>query len=217
MKWTRGGVIALSALITIGANGILAQQEHADRRRGGVRHGPSVEAIMRMRDRLGLTEDQLAAFEAIRGESIQRRIAVAAEMAEMRSQLSAGQIERSELMAFMERRREASAGAAERQRERIDGILSDDQRESLQDTGARRRAVTRGRMSARRGSPGVSGLRNARGARPSMRGRRFGRGGVGRFRGVRGPRAFRGARRSGEGRCSLQASRCRRGPGDEAS
>jgi LTXXQ motif family protein len=217
MKWTTGGIIALSALITIGANDILAQQESADRRRAAVRHGPSVEAIMRMRDQLELTEDQLAALEAIRGESIQRRIAVAAEMAEMRSQLSAGQIERSELMAFMERRREASAGAADRQREQIDGILSEGQRASLQDTGARRRAVTRGRMSARRGSPGVRGRHNARGARPSMRGRRFDRGGVGSFRGARGPRAFRGARRSGEGRCSLQASRCRRGPGDDGS
>lgn len=218
MKWTMGGAIALSALIMMSANDISAQQVDEARNRGSLRQGPGVEAIMRMRDRLELTEDQLTALEAIRGQSVQDRNAGMAEMAEMRSRLAAGEIQRSEMMAFMEQRREASTGVAEQRRGSIDGVLNDSQRESLQ--AARGQAVRRGQMRARRGAPGMRSrgngggvgpqMRDSRGGRPgmsgrgdwrsgrrSMRSRGFGRGGADILRGARnfrGGRGFRGER-----------------------
>ena len=234
MKWTTGGVIALSALITIGVNDISAQQGDEASREGRSRRGPGVEAIMRMQDELELTSDQLTDMDAIRSESVQRRHAAMAEMAEMRSQLAAGQIRRSDMMAFMEQRQEASAGVAEQQRGSIEGILTDSQRESLRAVATRGRSVRRSqaragrapgmrsRGNARRGAagmrssgrglsgrPGVSGRGDARGGRASMRGRRLDRGRVADFRGARG---FRGAARAGS---RGQAWRFRRGPGGQ--
>lgn len=219
MKWTMGGAIALSALIMMSANDISAQQADEARDRGSLRRGPGVEAIMRMRDGLELTDDQLTALEAIRSQSVQDRNAGMAEMAEMRSQLAAGEIQRSEMMAFMEQRREASAGVADQRRGSIDGILDDSQRESLR---ARGQAVRRGQMRARRGAQGMrsrgnahgarAGMRGARGGRPgmsgrgnlrsgrqSMHGRGFGRGEVDDVRGRRGLRGGRGFRGPGRG------------------
>ena len=119
MKRMTGAVIALSALVAISAADIAAQDEVEARR--AARGMPGVEAIMGMRERLVLTEDQIADLDAIRRESVQRRNADTAELAEIRSQFAAGQIERSEVMAFMEGRRDANQGAEERQRDRDHG------------------------------------------------------------------------------------------------
>jgi len=194
MKWTTGGAIALGALIAMGANDISAQQANQARNRGAFRQRSGVEAIMQMRDRLELTEGQLTALEALRSESIQGRNAAMAELAELRSQLAAGQIQRSEMMAFMEHRREASAGVAVQRRADIDGILDDTQREALQ---TRAQAGRRGQANARRGRSGMRGRPNARGARTGMRGARGGRPGMSGRGSMRGGRGFRGQGRGG--------------------
>lgn len=204
MRLRMSGMIALGALITIGANDIAGQQGQ-NRNRGEVtmRRGQGVEAIMQMREQLELTEAQLSSLEEIRRETIQRRVATLAEAAEVRSQLSAGQIKRSEMMAFMEDRQEANAGVAEAVRERVSGILTEDQRASLQEIGARRQAFARGQARGNRG--GSVGVRGGFRGRPGA-GMRPGRGFRGRGDGAAAPGAgfgrdggqgFRGARRPG--------------------
>lgn len=180
MKRMTGAVIALSALVAISAADIAAQDEVEARR--AARGMPGVEAIMGMRERLVLTEDQIADLDAIRRESVQRRNADTAELAEIRSQFAAGQIERSEVMAFMEGRRDANQGAEERQHERLDAVLTEAQVESLHEVRRRTRGVAGGRNGVRRGNrDGFRGGRSAvGGGRPGMGGGRPGMGWRGR-------------------------------------
>ena len=133
-KWI-GGLIALSAMVVIGATEIAAQ---------------NIESIMRAQERLELTEDQLEDLDALRRQAVQERTAEMAEREELRSQLEAGLIQRSELMAFMEERREARQAVAEERRSQLETLLTEDQLESLQQV--RRRS----RMGVRPG--GRSGL-----------------------------------------------------------
>jgi len=158
MRRTIAVTFALGALALAGAADTSAQQARAGER--GVRRGPAVEGIMSMRERLELTEDQIADLDAIRSEIVQRRSAEAAELAELRSRLAAGQIHRSELMAYREDRREANAGVADETRARIDAVLTETQRSTLEELRTQR-AFVRGRMSARRGGRGFQ-----RGPRP---------------------------------------------------
>ena len=191
MKRTTGAVIALSALVAISAIDIAAQDRVGARR--AARGTPGVEAIMGMHERLALTEDQLGRLDAMRQESVQRRNTARAELAEVRSRFAAGQIERSEVMAFMEGRRDANQGVEERQRERLDAILTDAQVESLDEARGRARGFTRGRDGVRRGNGNAFrvGRAGMGGARPGVRGGRYDRG---------GEAGFRRARRAGRGR-----------------
>lgn len=136
MRKVTGGIIALGALAVMGATKVSAQ---------------NVESIMRARERLELTDDQIESLDALRREVVQERTTEMAELAEMRSQLEAGQIQRSDLMAFMEDRREDRQGAVEQNRERVEAILTEDQLETLQQMRQRQR-----RMGARPG--GRSGM-----------------------------------------------------------
>lgn len=136
MRKVTGGIVAMAALAVLGVTEVAAQR---------------VESIMRARERLELTEDQLESLDALRREAVQERAAEMAELRELRSQLEAGQIQRSELMAFMEERREGRRALAEQRRERIEAVLTGDQLETLQQM--RRR---RGRMGVRPG--GRSGM-----------------------------------------------------------
>ena len=178
MKRTMGVMIVLSTLTLVGVSDISAQGEVENRRR--FQRQPAVETIMQMRDRLELTDDQIAQLDVIRAETVQRRSAEAAELAELRSQLAAGQIERSDVMAFMEERRDANAGVVEQRQERIDAILTDAQRESLREMRGRAGAFVQGRMGMRGGGPGFGrGGRQFRwgGDRFQRGGDHFGRGG----------------------------------------
>jgi hypothetical protein len=122
-QWMKRGLLASGALLAIGATALEAQ---------------SVEAIMRARERLELTEEQIGQLDAIRRETVAQRTAEMAQRAELRSQLEAGQIRQSELMAAMEDQRDAREARAEERRASIDAILTDVQRESVQQM--RRRA-----------------------------------------------------------------------------
>lgn len=177
MKRTKSGWIVLGALMAFGAPDIAAQQDEMQAQPR--MRGPSVEAIMRMRDRLELTEEQIASLDEIRREIVEQRNAERAALAEMRSRLAAGQIRRSELMAFMEERQDANQGVAEERRARIEGVLTETQLEALQEMRSRARAFARGRASVRGGErPGFRrpGMRGERGpwAGPRMRAHPFG-------------------------------------------
>lgn len=176
MRTTKGGMLALTALMLIGANDIHAQAATEQDAPPALRRGVDVETVMSMRERLELTEDQIAALDEIRREAVQRRTAEMAEAVEMRSRLRAGQIRPSEMMAFMEERRDANqGGVAEQRRERIASVLDEAQLETLQ-TLRVRGAYMRGRADMRRqrgqafgpnggrGMPG-RGLRGQRGRR----------------------------------------------------
>jgi len=161
-------------------------------RRGARMRAASPEMIMAMRDRLELTDEQIATLDELRQESVALRNSHRAAMAEMRSQLQAGQIRRGEMMAFMEELRESAPAIAEQRRERIEAVLSQDQLEQLQQMRDRGRAFARGRASARRGSD--RGMRRPRPAPVRGRGWNGPRGLDRDTRGFRAPRVGRGLR-----------------------
>ena len=170
----------MAAAVLMASSGLeLTAQEGPPRERGPrVRGDVGVESIMSMRERLELKDDQVAQLDAIRAENVAERNAFRSEMTEMQSRLRAGQIRRSEIMAFMEERQDGRVGVAEARRDRIDGILEPEQRASLEQLRAESRAFQRGRQSGRR-EAGMAG----RGPGDSERGFRRGpRGGDGALR-----------------------------------
>ena len=174
---------------------------------------PAVEDLLRMRDRLELTEEQVASLREIREEAVARRLEKAQERIRLGSQIRSGEFTREELR---ERRKEAREGRdpqavrsqIEARRERVEGILTEQQRELL--SNQRRQQARRGqsmrggngpafrrgaRGSARsRGGPGARGS-FGRGGPPGMTGQRFQRGRLGRQGTPMPPRRpFRGRR-----------------------
>ncbi len=197
MKIKKAGPLALSALIVFGVSDLNAQNEARGQRRGGVRRGAAIESIMSMRDRLELTDEQLSELETLRIESVDRRNADMATMSEMRSRLRAGQIRRSEMMAFMEERSDGFEGVADERRQRLEGVLTEAQRETLQQDRSRRRSMARGRTNGMRGAGRAGGGQG-------MRGRAGFRGGQGMNRaqgrnGSQQQRIRRRLRRGGQG------------------
>lgn len=181
---------ALVALLTLSVVPVAGQDERPER--PGMRRGAGIEAIMSLRERLELSDDQIAQLDALRAEAVERRSTERAALDEMRSRLLAGQIERSEMMAFMEERRDARGDEADDVRTRVDEILLPDQRTALEQYRAERRAYERGRRSGRReagmrgrgGAGGRAFQREGRGARGFERGFRRGPRGPGGDEGV---------------------------------
>jgi hypothetical protein len=129
MKMKRSGLFVLGALVALGAADLTAQAAPADRR--APRRGPNAEGILALRERLELTDAQIASLDAIRSEAVQRRNAERNEVEEMRSRLRARQIRASEMMAFMEERRDAMTGRSDERRAEIESILTEAQMETL--------------------------------------------------------------------------------------
>lgn len=168
MKRMTGGVLVLAMLAT-GAVELMAQQgfqgrrgQAADGRRGGA------EAVMGMRDRLELTDDQINSLEALRRSNVQSQNDQFSATNELRSQLQAGQIDRSEFNDTMRAQREANRDLAGQQRSEIEAILTEEQIESIRETQGRARAFARGRASMRRGQLGVRGSRDGIRGGPGM-------------------------------------------------
>jgi hypothetical protein len=128
--------------------------------------GPGIEMILRQREDLELTDDQVRQLDQIRAEAVQRRTAHQSQMAELRSRMLAGDMEVEELREVAESRREASVEVARQQRERVDAILNDAQRQKLDAWRDQARAYRMGRMSGMR-----SGMRSGRAQRGMMRAR----------------------------------------------
>lgn len=139
--------------------------------------GPGVEGILRMRDRLELTEAQIQQLDQIRQEAVARRNAHRSQMEELRSRAMAGESDAAELREQMQAQREGAEGIRQAERERVEAILTEAQRDELQQIRDRAQAFMMGRRSAMRG-----GRPAMRGPRPGMRG----------GRGSRGPRFDRG-------------------------
>ena len=187
MKRTKRGTGYALAVIALAPLATSAQQASA-RQAGPGRGGMAgVEQVMRMRERLGLTEDQIRSLEELRNEAVQRRNAHQATMQELRSKVMAGEADRGQLRELARAHREQASVLQRQQRERIEQVLTEAQRDTLRQVVARARAFRMGRESAMRGQ----GMRGGRGMRPGMRG---GRGGPA-FRGPAGT----GLRRRGFG------------------
>ena len=212
------GILALALLRGAGALELNAQQNRGMRgppnlRQGNAQkfRGPGVfgkpgfnrtplsgpEQIIQMRERLQLTDEQINQLDDIRRENVQRRTTAMAEMAELRSQATAGLINRSDVMSRLKARGEEGQ-AVVKPAELVMSILTDQQRDILREAKMRSLRARSGKargMSGRGGPAGFRGSKDGRSGRPGMRG---GRGGP---RGPRGPGTDqRGLRRRGFGK-----------------
>ena len=212
------GILALGLLLGAGALELNAQQNRGMRgppnlRQGNAQQfrGPGVfgkpgfnrtplsgpEQIIQMRERLQLTDEQINQLDDIRRENVQRRTTAMAEMAELRSQATAGLINRSDVMSRLKARGEEGQ-AVVKPAELVMSILTDQQRDILREAKMRSLRARSGKargMSGRGGPAGFRGSKGGRSGRPGMRG---GRGGP---RGPRGPGTDqRGLRRRGFGK-----------------
>jgi len=163
MKGMRKGVIVFAALAALGAVDVAGQ---------------GVEAIMRARETLALTDAQISQLDAIRRQIVAERSAENAEMAELRSQLAAGQIRQSQVLAAQEERQAAAEAQMEARRARIDAVLTEEQRASVEAMRTRADRVRDRRpgiaAGPRAGRGGGFGPGNVGPGRPG-----FGRGGFG--------------------------------------
>ena len=182
MSWTRTGwtVTGLGMAMFL-APGLEAQSgERGMRDRARMtdrdRRVGQVERVLGLREELGLEEAQVAALNEVRLEALSERLAARQSEAEfqsrLRSERSAGEISRAEARERLEAHRaearefrEEARDRAEARRERVEGILTDAQREELSEL-TRRRSARRGaarRPGRLRGGP--PGLRSGRGLR----------------------------------------------------
>ncbi len=179
----------MALMLALGAAGVAALAVPASAQRGppgprdagpdggfGMRSG-GVERILQLREELELTDEQISALNEIRAEALERRQAEFAFMMELRSDLQAGEITRSQMREALAERREAHQGRAEPDRERLRGVLSEEQLDALADRGrmqARRDGVRGRRPGAGMGQRGPRTLRGGRGFAPPARFRRGG-------------------------------------------
>ena len=192
MKRMTGSVLVLAAMVAAAAGDLAAQPVPVGRRGPQMAgRGAGIEAIMRMRDQLELTDAQVATLDGLRRSNVERRSAEQAFAAELRSRLAAGQVDRDEFTEQMRERRDASRSVADQSRSEVEAVLTDAQRGELEQLRGRARAFAAGRASAMRGNQGAG--RRAPGLkRGTPQGRRRGPGAMpGR------PGALRGARRGG--------------------
>ncbi|HUG38493.1 MAG TPA: hypothetical protein VML54_16155, partial [Candidatus Limnocylindrales bacterium] len=132
MKTMMGGAAILAMMLFVGVADLAAQQNRAQGPRAAiadrmVRGGgaPGVERILRMREQLELTEDQVNRLDALRSERVEQHTLAAHETNELRSQLRAGTIERTEAMERLRTAREARAGQAEQSRAAVEALLDE--------------------------------------------------------------------------------------------
>lgn len=191
MKRTMGGAALLAAMVALAPLQVDAQVGPRGQRgmmpgpggQAGMMPGPGeqqgmmagprragVEMILRQRERLELSEDQVRQLDQIRQEAVARRTAHQAEMAELASKVRAGQMEASALREQMQARRDAATEIQTQQRDRVEALLTDAQKEKLQEWGGRARAFQMGRTSAMRGFAGRAPQPGFRGGfAPAMR------------------------------------------------
>lgn len=147
----------------------------------------SPEIALRLRERLHLTEDQVAQLQARRQDLIELRSQQRHELAELRSKFRSGDLTREQLREQMTAQRERARALAS-DRAGMGDVLTEAQREQL---GTIRRDVTRMQMRAfQRGRASARAHRQEIGARQGARGFRGARG----MRGARGQRAQRAQR-----------------------
>jgi Spy/CpxP family protein refolding chaperone len=159
MKTMTGGAMILVATLTLFAGEVQAQQGARPGARGRAElnerldRGPAaagVEGILRMRERLELTDEQVARLDALRAERVERAAQRSREVGELQSRLRAGTAERTEVADQLSALRQGIRERAEADRAEVETILTEEQRATLQELQARRRAFEAGRRSGMR-------------------------------------------------------------------
>ena len=152
------------------------------------------ENLLRIRERLELSEEQIGQLQEIRVIALEQRKERAVESLDVQSRWRAGELERDEWRELMAERRETNREQSAQHREQISAILTDEQRQRVASLRPQRAGPRRG-VSGGRFRNGPRGVRGFRGRESSRR-----------FVGPRGEARFRGWLRPGPGR------RFRRGP-----
>jgi Spy/CpxP family protein refolding chaperone len=156
MKRTMGGAALLAAVLAIAPTQAQAQMgQRGQRAAAAGPRGAGVEMILRQKERLELTDAQVKQLDQIRQDAVQRRVAHQAEMAELQSRVRAGQLEAPALRERMQARRDSAARIQEQQRERVEAVLNDAQKQKLEQWAGQARAFQMGRRSMMRGGRGV--------------------------------------------------------------
>lgn len=149
--------IAVTAVLPLSA----ANAQRAQRgTRGGMRSA-GVETLLRIRERLELSDEQIAQLEEIRSTALEQRKARAVESLDLQSRWRAGELDRDERRELMAQRREANREQSAQQREQISAILTDEQRDRIASLRWQRAGPRRGVRAGRfRNGPGaVRGFR----------------------------------------------------------
>jgi hypothetical protein len=169
MKRTMGGVALLAALVALAPMQVEAQVgPRGQRAAGPALRGGGVEMILRQQERLELTDAQVKQLDQIRQEAVQRRTEHQAQMAELRSKVRSGLVKPDSLRAQAEARREVASAMQQAQRARVEGVLTDAQKEKLEQWAGQAQAFRMGRQSALRGGPGRPQVGMDRGMRRGM-------------------------------------------------
>ena len=190
----RKTITAMAIAVTTVLPLSVANAQRAQRgTRGGMRSA-GAENLLRIRERLELSDEQIAQLQEIRGSALEQRKARAVELLDVQSRWRAGELERDEWRELMAQRRETNREQSALHREQISVILTNEQRERVASLRPQRAGSERGLRGGR--------FRNGPGAVRGFRGRDSSR----RFVGPRGEARFGGRLRAGPGR------RFRRGP-----
>jgi Spy/CpxP family protein refolding chaperone len=91
----------------------------------------TVENVLRRKDELKLTDQQVTQIEALRREEVTRRQNEARDLIDLQSRASAGLIERTTFRDEMEKIEDAQRLGARNVRNRLEQILTDEQRAQL--------------------------------------------------------------------------------------
>ena len=142
MKYLKSA--ALAVVIMAAAQPVYSQQPDraprpprppmADRadRGGEMSHqGGGVEGVLRMRQELKLSDAQVSQLEALRKEIVAQRQNEARDMIDLRSRAEAGNLDREEARKQFESRRDAMRETMKQRKEKLEKILTEDQRTEL--------------------------------------------------------------------------------------
>ena len=130
---------------------LLALPLHGQASRWGIRTD-SADRLLWLSDPLGLTDEQVAALRSIEEDARAVQDSARLEMRAMRDQLRDGEITRGQFLDLSTAHRDAMNEKRETRRERIDSVLTDEQRRQLRSL--------RGRGIPGRGMRRSGGYRN---------------------------------------------------------
>ena len=150
MTATRRAPLLALAMVLAVAHPLAAQRRGPPARAGQ----DVVERALALRERLALTEDQMAALQVLREEGVQARQEAAATRVRIRSDLAVGEMTREEARAAMQEHRRAARERREMIRTRLEEVLDEHQQQDLRDASrlrGMRRSGIRGHRGMRRG------------------------------------------------------------------
>jgi hypothetical protein len=91
------------------------------------------ERALHEREDLELTDDQVSRLDALRQEELERLATSEREMRDWTSRMRAGMLDEDSLRARMRQHRDAAEDAEDQARDRLEDILTEDQRDELQE------------------------------------------------------------------------------------